>query len=75
LASARVEATFFEAGLATVFERAFQLAESGQLRDIENIRDALVREGFREADELLSSVYVCRQLQRSIENAGGFAIS
>jgi hypothetical protein len=69
LASARVEASFFGVAMATMFERAFELAEGGQLENIETIRDALLREGFRDADEFLSSVYVCNQLQRQIEKA------
>jgi hypothetical protein len=53
----------------TSFERAFQLAESGQMKTVEAIRNALVREGHRDADALLSGRYLIAQLTRSIEKA------
>jgi hypothetical protein len=51
------------------FQRALQLAQSGQFKSIEAIGAALRREGFRDAEAVLSGDYVRAQLTRSINKA------
>ena len=53
----------------TVLQRAFELAESGQLKSIEAIGGALKREGYRHAEVAMTGAYVRAQLTRVIEKA------
>ncbi len=57
-------------GNQELLERAFALAESGKVRDINDVRISLMREGFRQSDlGQLSGKLLSRQLAAKIASA------
>ncbi len=54
-----------------IFERAFQLARSGECRSVEEVRKRLVAEKYEMVDAHLSGPLIRRQLRQECRTARG----
>ncbi len=54
-----------------IFERAFQLARSGECRSVEEVRKRLVAEKYEMVDAHLSGPLIRRQLRQACRTARG----
>ena len=54
----------------TIIERAFQIARSGECRNVQEVRRRLSREGYEAADAHLSGKLIREQLAALIAQGG-----